>query len=312
MNLILTTTCNKNCSFCFASGKKDNNQFDMEKVKRLVLSNPTEGVKLLGGEPTLYKNFSELLTFLKGVRNDVLLISNFLIYKPEVKEAIIDFQKEKELSFLLNASETTEKQFETMFNNIKELTNDETVSLGFTFDDERDFNSYEKWLNRFLDDDEINRKVRQIRVSAPFPANGNKDEFSHFHNYKLGDLFVNFVKYSLAHNKEITTDCGIFPCMFRNRTDENYVKRWASSNIGCHGLALDLFPDGAASLCYPRKDISVETEKHNLDVRTIANHLTGIKDLIKLDDSLLPKECINCEHRARCGGPCLGFCKNKD
>lgn len=309
MNLILTTTCNKNCSFCFANGKADKNQFDLEKLKDIISLNPQEVVKLLGGEPTLYENFVPLMEYLQGVPNVILLISNFLIYKPEVKKAIIDFQKIKPLSFLLNAAETTEKQFETMVKNMKEITLDKSVSLGFTFDDTRDFESYRVWLDRFLSDEEINRKVTQIRISAPFPADGHKDDFTHFHNYKLGDLFVKFVKYSLLHDKVITTDCGIFPCMFRTIEDEEYVTKWAKSKIGCHGLALDLFPDGNSSLCYPRKDIKVDIKRHNLITETIANELVSKKEIIKMNNDFLPKDCISCEHTERCNGPCLGFCK---
>lgn len=312
MNLILTSTCNKNCSFCFASGKEDKNQYDINKLKKLINNNPNDVLKLLGGEPTLYKDFVELLGFCEEIPNVVVLVSNFLIYKEEVKTAIKRFQKVKNLNFLLNAAETTEKQFEVMTNNIKELIDKKSISLGFTLDESRDFESYKIWLDRFLGDKEIKEKIENIRMSVPFPANGNKDNFYLYKNYHFADTIEGFVKYAFPKNLKVSIDCGLFPCMFRNQEQEDFITKWADkATFGCGSLALDIFSDESASLCYPRKDINIkDINRHGLNINNIADNLLNKKALVLLNDEVLPKECISCEHfRKKCAGPCLGFCK---
>lgn len=309
MNVILTTTCNKNCSFCFATNKADNNQFDIEKLKRMTLENPTEMVKLIGGEPTLYKDFVELMSFLETVPNEVVLISNFLIHKPEVRKAIIDFQKKKTLTFLLNSSETTEKQYDIMIKNMKELIAKRAVSLGFTFSEDRTFEDYKSWLDRFIAD--VGDKILNLRTSVTFPANGNKDNFYLYKNTKLANLFHDFIEYSFNHKLGVSIDCGLFPCMFENRRQFENILFWVSeTKIGCSGGAFDIFPNGDATLCYPRKDININIDNYSGNLKQAFKHILNKKTHIIAKETMLPKECLSCEYlHKECAGPCLGFCQ---
>ena len=312
MNLILTTTCNKNCSFCFANNKEDRNQFDLEKLKEMIMStSPEEVVKLIGGEPTLYKDFVPFMEFLSTLPNGVVLISNFLIYKPEVKEAIKRFQKVKPLNFLLNASETTEKQYQTMVKNIKELVFERKISLGFTFTEGRTFEDYKQWLDRFHND--VGDKIQNIRTSVTFPATGNNEDFYIYKNYDLADKFYKFIEYAFEKKVGVTIDCGIFPCMFEHEWQYDNIRFWVKeSNGGCTGGAFDIFPDGSATLCYPRKDITINAEKHKGNMTEAFEHLLFKKRYEQVNMLNYPKECRTCKFLGtKCDGPCLGFCKMK-
>lgn len=314
MNLITTSICNKNCSFCFADGKHERNELSISDIKKIVeKSSKDEDVKLLGGEPTLYSNFKELLDYCKTIENNIVLISNFLIYKDDIKNAIKDFQEQKNLNFLLNVSETTEKQYQTISNNIKELVFNKSISLGFTLDKDRSFENYKIWLDRFMKD--VGSKIKNIRVSVPFPnfKKGDKKEFYLYKNYTYTDLMEQFIKWGMMNDIFLSIDCGLFPCMFRSDKQRDYfLERVRDLQLGCSGGAFDVFSNNKASLCYPGKDIIVDLNKYD-NLQSAFNELIIRKRYQYAKKDRLPKECRSCEFlNKQCAGPCLGFLDLED
>ena len=309
MNLILTTTCNKNCSFCFAKDK-GNSKLTLENIKEIVSKTPpNESIKLIGGEPTLHDEFGEILDYLLTIPHPVLLISNFLIYKQHVKDAIINFQKKKKMSFLLNVSEMTERQYQVVINNINEIIdkNNLSLSLGFTLDDTREWeNDYKLMLERFKK--ELDVKFI-IRTSVPFPnyKEGEEKHFYLYHNYKLIDILVDLIKWANRNDTKVSIDCGLFPCMMKDKETKEFIKNWVQDlNWGCTGGAFDVFATNYASLCYPGKDINVDLSKHKT-TETAFNELM-LKKRTHYNFDGLPVECQQCEYlHKECAGPCLGF-----
>jgi len=313
MNLILTSICNKKCSFCFAEGNGKANEMSLEQISSILdKAPPTESIKLLGGEPTLYSRFPELLSLCKAKPNQTVLISNFFIYKQEVKDAILDFQKDRELRFLINVSETTEKQYVVVMENMKLLIkSDNSASIGFTLDENRTFESYKVWLDRFKED--VGNLVSNLRVSLPFPnfKEGEDRKFYLYNNYVYTDMIEEFIRWGLKNEIKVSIDCGFFPCMFRDEKQEQYFAKWADRfEYGCANGAFDIFSDNVASLCYPGKDISVDISAcENLDIAF--NEILYKKRFCFASRSNLPDECLHCKHLFnKCNGPCLGFLKS--
>jgi organic radical activating enzyme len=312
MNLILTSICNKKCSFCFADGKGEPNELSLDQISIILdKSSPSEDIKLLGGEPTLYSKFPQLLELCKTKPNTTVLISNFFIYKQEVKDAILDFQKEKSLKFLINVSETTEKQYDLVIGNMKSLIkNDGVASIGFTLDEKRTFDSYKIWLDKFkLDADQY---ISNIRISVPFPnfKDGDKKNFYLYKNYVFTDLIEEFIRWGLHNEIKVNIDCGFFPCMFRDEEQEKYFHKWVDRlEYGCGGGAFDIFSDNTASLCYPGKDISVDISSHE-KLESAFNEILFKKRFCYASKANLPEECLQCSFLFnKCNGPCLGFVK---
>ena len=310
MNLIITSTCNKKCSFCFAEGKGEQKELSLEDIISIIKkSSRNEDIKLLGGEPTLHSDFAEILNYCKNIKNNVLLISNFFIKKDEVKNAIIEFQNSKELRFLINVAELTQNQYELVSDNIKNLIKNKEVSLGYTLDRNRDFDSYKVWLEKFMID--VRDKVKNIRVSVPFPnfKQGEEKKFYLYNEYYFTDLIEKFIRWADQYDLPVSIDCGLFPCMFRDEEQKQFFfRKIGDLKLGCTGGAFDIFNQKIASLCYPGKDICVDISDHD-SLDTAFNELLIKKQYYYAAKNNLPKECKDCKFlNKECAGPCIGFC----
>lgn len=79
VNLHITERCNYKCKYCFAhfDGQRD---LSLEQWKKIIdnvkLSGMVSAINFAGGEPTLYKNFSNLLSYAKSSGFELSLISN--------------------------------------------------------------------------------------------------------------------------------------------------------------------------------------------------------------------------------------------
>lgn len=314
MNLIVTSACNKNCSFCFAGNKDKKIELSFEEIKRIVSkAKENESIKLLGGEPTLYENLEQLLEYLTTVPNNVTIISNFLIYKDEVRNTIKNFvEKKKDVSFLLNVAELTEKQFNTVVENINYITKDYSISLGFTIDLKRDINEYKNTIKGIYES--CKNKISTLRLSVPFPnfSNENYKEriFYLYKDYRYADTIEELIRYGLTFDLFSTIDCGLFPCMIRDEKQEKYFRdRVKDFKLGCTGGAFDVFSEKKASLCYPGNFIEVNLEKHK-DTNSAFEELILKKRYQYAIKDNLPEECKGCKYLGnKCAGPCLGFVK---
>lgn len=79
INLHITERCNYKCKYCFAhfNGQKD---LPLEQWKKIIdnvkYSGMVSAINFAGGEPMLYKNFNDLLSYAKSSGFEVSLISN--------------------------------------------------------------------------------------------------------------------------------------------------------------------------------------------------------------------------------------------
>ncbi len=203
MNIILTSACNKNCSFCFAKDYITNPKkeiFELDFVKNLILeaaeiqfhgATKFKNFRLLGGEPTKYPHFKELMKWLINLANERLkdktpmtepqLISNFLFTDSDIGDLLLQYYKtNSKFNLLLNASEfASEKQFDLFIDNINKYTvfqNNVSVALGFTMFHDNDFEFYEKTLDRLYDEyiskNTLKSHLPQIRLSIANPEHG--------------------------------------------------------------------------------------------------------------------------------------------
>ncbi|MFW6002588.1 MAG: radical SAM protein, partial [archaeon] len=114
MNLILTTSCNKGCPYCFATSVREEygkSVMDMETFNTLldkIENSKNSRAKLLGGEPTLHPQFVEFLDEIIKRKVPTTLISNFL-FSDKVRDKIIEAIKHVPIDFLVNATNLDEK-----------------------------------------------------------------------------------------------------------------------------------------------------------------------------------------------------------
>ena len=311
MNISINSACNKNCSFCFADNA-NNSQFNMtlEDIDFILskVNSEEEPIKLIGGEPTIHPQFAEIIERLKKVNNPVVLISNFLTKKDEVWDAVNDYIKsDNTIAFMVNVTELNSGQFEAVSTNILKINHDD-FSLSYTIDLTKKWDYYHGELEAFYQ--AIGPKFNTIRTSINFPNPDYNDKgFYIFENYDYIDMIIKFTKWGLEHYIKTHVDCGIFPCMIRDKETRTFLDSWVDRlRYGCSGSATDVFKNKKASLCYPGKDIYTDITKHS-NFNEVHNTLMLKKGLKVYNEKSMPDECKTCQYFAvgECKGPCLGF-----
>lgn len=307
MNLIITSGCNKKCTFCFAKEKDALPDMTFEQIKKNIGKiNSDTRIKILGGEPTTHPQIIEILDELKKLDNSVTLISNMLFKNDELLEKINELSEIDRLSFLINISELNEGQRKRVKHN---LSNIKTFkgSFGFTLNIDTPFEEYRKIL-------EFAQSLTpefSIRTSLPYPSYGKDDEkvFYLYKKYEYMDLLIEFIKWGNSNFKKVHVDCALYPCMFKDRETEEFIMRWLERppELGCRGGAFDVFSDDIATLCYPAKFIKADMKNYDLEEHAF-NELLIRRDILLNDENVVPKECVSCEYfKKKCAGPCAGF-----
>jgi len=317
MNFIITTHCNKGCPYCFAheNRKHDPNSYmDIEKFKRLVKKSKGSRVKLLGGEPTEHPQFKEIVDFLILNKIPFTLISNFL-FSEEILNIILNAISRVSVTFLVNATDLDVSDrmkkwsynYNTIYKKLYKMNKEEAISIGFTLF-KKDLKYYLNYLD-FVKENILN--IERIRLSIAFP--GNKEDKGNFfviNNKEIGNIFLGLIKKIINMGIRPSLDCILFPCMFNNKEEFKFVKRFLDkTKFKCgEGAPTDLFPDETISYCYPLKEaIKLDFNDYNNPKAVNENLLTKYKII----DSIVqkPKECLACNFfkQGMCAGPCLGF-----
>jgi organic radical activating enzyme len=104
-NLVLTFDCNNSCEFCFAETDQ-NREFrfgQIDKMHHFIKSFNRESVNIVGGEPTMNKDFLKIVTFLLGQSQKIMVFTNGNISNNLVEE--LKFLSHNNLQFCVNRSQ---------------------------------------------------------------------------------------------------------------------------------------------------------------------------------------------------------------
>lgn len=319
-NILLTTSCNKNCPYCFAAKTrnetKNSPDMDFSLFKEIIDKHQKDDdIKFLGGEPTIYPFFKESIEYcIEKNINHVSVISNFL-FNDDILDFLVRTLNENKISigFLLNSTDLdVADRFDVFTKNyfaIKKATNqnhNDDLTCGITLDFNKTKNYYEEYLDKFIS----TTKIKHLRLSIPHPGDDHvKNTFDFIDNKKYGQLVIDVSNICLCHGVEINFDCILFPCMFSD-SDLEYLIQFSNTlrfscnkNLGCPS---DFFPDGSVSYCYPCERIKIQQEKIKT-ARHISNVLSYKYSMYQLSVDF-PDKCLNCKHFMKiCDGPCLGY-----
>lgn len=73
-------SCNLKCGYCSVTYRDTHSRIELDRIKKYVLDLKERGLKAViltgGGEPTIYKNFNELISFLANENMSIGLITN--------------------------------------------------------------------------------------------------------------------------------------------------------------------------------------------------------------------------------------------
>lgn len=329
-NLILTHSCNKGCSYCFARDVRNEDHdgvphMSLDTLKKIIqkikkgadIRSERPHIKLLGGEPTQHPHFKEILDYLHNEKVPCTLISNFL-FSEEILNVVLKYVEVGNIQgFLVNATELDKnnrieifkKNYNTIYDVLYAKDRERHITCGLTIDKDTSTDYYLNYLD-FLMKHLIT--IEEMRLSLSFPGQKeHKNDFYFLNNTDFGDKLVFIVHKLLSLNVPAHLDCIQFPCMYKGKEERKFMEKFfRGSNkppCGRKSGPTDYFPDETAIYCYPNKDIKVDTSLFDTNI--------GIEEALRMKYQIarsmlkLPEACEKCGFRksGACDGPCVGF-----
>lgn len=318
-NFILTESCNKNCKYCFARGSHElRPEMSVQMAKQLIdrISEDGDHIQLLGGEPTIAKNFKEIFDYLMhkqdkskecGCNVDIPTLITNNLFSEDICNFLFEYlERGYKFSMLLNATELDEQdRFPIFLRNYNKLAqlNIERMSIGITIDATRSTKylvNYVKWLIK-----NVPSPHRYMRLSAPMPS-GVKTYIPYEHKV-IGRKIYKVCKAMVKLNCSGNFDCALVPCLFTDR-QYSFIHKYFTSRIICDKTngPKDIYPDGHVIRCYPGSAIRTEPSD-NIDY-IMDSIWKRIEDFSWNYPVHLPDKCESCKYYKIkiCDGPCLG------
>ncbi|MBQ7906787.1 MAG: radical SAM protein [Clostridia bacterium] len=260
-NIALLNRCNLRCPYCFADSYtgEARQDIDLNTLVSLLDFCASDGkVGIIGGEPLLHNNISEIMEILRHDRrfHSITIFTNGIFL-----EKIADFLSYPAFSLLINVNsrrDIGEKSFEKIKSNISlclEKMDKERVGLGINvYEENQDFSDLLELISGFGFD--------KVRVSVVIPQNKGEGGIPYFMRMKptLMRLYASLKELGVAS----CYDCNVIPeCVY---TDEekaflnslpfkNQLERliFVGKRPICSPV-IDLYPDKTATRCFGMYD----------------------------------------------------------
>ena len=308
-NIVVNSSCNLSCNYCFAKEILSNNDFisldNIDYIADFLKHSERKIISLMGGEPTLHPQIIPIIEKLRAKGFTVSLKSNGL-WDFKIREYLSGLA-ENEIFVLLNLnppSTYSQKELEILNSNLYHIKNQQLV-LSINID-KTDF-EYEYILNYAK---EI--KAKYIRWSFAHPIfertkkRINQTYFPISEYKSVSERVVEFIKKANRQGIMTLGDHSVIRCMFTERQYQEITENNGEINSKCEGT-IDIFPDLQVIYCLPMYSLF---EKHYLNEFGNMSMLemffeSRINVLRKRE---LPfKACVECEFHIRneCHGGCL-------
>lgn len=318
INILLTNICNGRCPYCFASTFLSN---ELKKCRELSLTkldiildyiyryDPKSSIHLLGGEPTLYSNFEEMIKLiLKKKFNKIILFSNGII-SPNNIAIIKKYKKYISIIWNINPPEVyPPKLYQHVYKTIQQLSLN-TSTIGFNiFKTKYDFEFIYSILIQ-------SRHINTIRIGLAHPIGcltfSSAQKFIGLRDYpKIGSTIYSFIlkiNNEFPYIENISFDCGYTPCLF------------SPEQLACINKLKKI---NIYSLCEPMIVIDPDLRIHqclaipNNNANPLITQFKNIEQIYDYQISqytfinkYLPpahKKCIKCMNKANCMSGCMG------
>lgn len=319
-NIILTYKCNLKCPYCFANEfvNKINEEISFEnflKVLEFIKRTPKEKIGLIGGEPTLHKQFGDFLNVINKDKsiNSVILYTNGIYADNYVNEL-----KNKKFDILINCNSPANlgnsvylklKENISLFHKKKSSKN---ITLGINIYDKNADYSY---IIDLLKENNQNK----LRLSIVVPnEKHNLDPINSFKSYKntLLDLIMKLEKQNIVP----FYDCNTLPDCIWTEEEQKYLlslKKISEKNKtpfnllhdnGFCGPTIDILPSLNAIRCFGFSEL----EKINIFEYSNINDLRKYF-IVNWDfycrHILSSENCIDCAapKTAQCSCGCMTY-----
>ena len=289
MNLLLTTKCQSNCKFCFVPKeiKKEQNEMSFSQFKKYIdhinklYKNKKPVLGILGGEPTLAKDFPMIIGYAKSYTGGIRLYSNLIT--PTKNIEYLSGAKNILLSWNIGSYiQANVKNKKLIIKNLKLIKKDfkNNVLASITLNPNfkiKDFSKTIKILQKY--------KINNIRVAL------DSTNYKSFINY--GKEIFEFIKYLKKQKFNLySSSCGHFIKDIFTKEQERYLKQNVHNfkyNDCSINYPLDVLPNGTVIPCV---SFSNRSKKINfLKYNSLKNLKTEISKKFRLD-KIKYKNCI--------------------
>ncbi len=264
----------------------------------LVRDSGMKEIRILGGEPTLHREFVSILGYALDQGLYVRVFTNG--FMPASSLEALQKAPEKNCRVVLNFPIGVNRRpdEDSKLNRAARLLG-QKMSVGI--------NIYRPGMpleeaSRFVDQHGL---TRTIRVGMAHPRLDRANSFLHPRQYhRISEELELWLKNIKPRNFMLTLDCGFVPCMFSPTFMEMAELSAEALGSRCNAIP-DLLPDSTAVHCLPLAELdqlpihgvrSIQGLRDTLQHRTLSFRKTGVF-----------RECSSCDlwHRSLCQGGCV-------
>ena len=306
-NLILTTECQRNCDFCFVKHDKEEHLSfewdDFITALNFISTAGEKGVNLLGGEPTLHKDFLRMLEHLIERSFKIQVFTNGMVSRDlifSIRELLENKMSEKDqvcFSIHLREPSVRTEEEDSLQRDFITVLNKYTYPSFTITNEEIDFTFLVKAIREYNMDP-------TIKLSLALPVIGGDNIYLQLNSYRAVAKKI----VSLSESVDdivISFDCGFPLCMFTIDELNRITKDKKHGIKFMCGVPLDIYPDLTAVNCSPL------SRMHRCSI----NKFEKIDDLIESFDTgfmtpfgIYEPKCKGCElFRDICFGGCKSF-----
>lgn len=289
MNFLLTYKCLSNCKFCFVPKemKKELNEMSFIDFKKYLqhinklYKNKKPVLGILGGEPTLAKDFPMIIGYAKSYSGGVRLYTNLITDTKNIKYLLgaKSIAVSWNIGSYIQASKENKK---LIIKNLKLIKKDfkDNVLASITLYPNfkiKDFSKIVKLLQKY--------NINNLRVAL------DSTNYNSFINY--GKEIFEFIKYLKEQKFNIySSNCGHFIKNIFTKEQEKYLKENIHNfnyNDCSKNYPLDVLPDGTVVPC-----VSFSNRSKNikfLDYKNIKSLKLEIFKKFKINKTIY-KNCI--------------------
>lgn len=309
-NIAILNYCNLQCPYCFA------NRFITEEEKQLITMEQFENIlnflsrsrtgriALIGGEPTIHPNFSNILeraiTFAAERKTSCVVFSNGI----NLGEYARLFLKSNCLMNVNHPDILGESKWNDLIHSLKRLKACGAIkNITFGINLYPDMIDYDYIFNLAK---EYGKDRIRCSYVAPTCEYSNVDKKQYYTNAK--ELFIPFVKKAKSLGIRINLDCNKIPlCYFTSEEFAEFCETVEGWNSFCNPV-VDISPDMKGTACFGAYNLVDLTQFNNLEE---AERYLLLKEMYPRALNNGSGGCCDCDKfkNLSCQGGCLAFSK---
>ncbi len=305
-NISLTNECNRACSYCFAVKTKTNdsekNSFMtlhlFENILDFIERSGIRQVRLMGGEPTLHPEFSQIIEKVIVRHLDLVVFSNGFLSEAVVQ--LLEQIPNDQATILINTAipgESLPEELRRQRNTFRRLGSN--IMLGVNIHNrQQEFDFLISLIHKY-------NLIPKVRLGLAHPAPGETNHFLQPKFYPvIGEKICSFSKSARQNGIEIEFDCGFVHCMFPHDISELTGKNPQDIGQRCNPIP-DILPDVNVLSCYPLHGLGEILSPIHHDSKWLQQQFTD--RLAPFKQFGIYPQCTICDLFKR--GDCLGGCK---